>query len=385
MRIIYLALIELELPGGPTVHTLNLMKGFQQTDAKVRLLCPSPSKPVPEVEEMDCRFIPFWGYGPFRLLLFNLFAVIKLIMNMITFKPEVVYLRDRPGNFFAVIFVKLFRIPYVLEMNGVLEKDFPKKKGGIHWYFRKKVFNWAQGLIFNCAQLAKKYGESFNIQEERMTVVTMHVDCDLFKIMPKDECREKLKIPTDAFVLGYVGGFSPRHDVEILKEILFLLEKSNVKALLLLVGDTYEKARKESLLEGLDQKQVRITGWVPHTEIAFYINAMDIGTAFVKKSAGNDTASFLKVKEYLACGVPVILNSDNKSAFDEYPPNSVTVLNNNDSHKIPLNEITEKILAVKKLNQGDCSQKIAGYIRGKFCLKGAAKQTLNFINDMSNK
>lgn len=389
LKIIYLALVELELPGGPTVHTLNLMKGFQQRNTQVRLLCPKPSRPITEINTFDCHFIPFWGYGPCRLFLFNMLAVIKLIYNIMFFKPDVIYLRDRPGNIFAIIWAKIFRLPFFIEMNGVLLEDFADRKSpkkvGIHHFLRKKAFLWAKGLIFNCSQLCGKYSEEYEIPIEKTSIVSMHVDCDLFKILPKDECRKKLKIPPEAFVLGYVGGFSSRHNVEILKGIQNSLEKLDKKSFILLVGDTPNKERKKALLTGLDHERIMITGWIPHSDIPFYINMMDIGTAFVNEIEGNDSSSFLKVKEYLACGVPVILNSKDPDAFNEYPKNSVIVLSNKDICAISVENLVKGIVEFNSKQNQTNRKKMNAYIQKKYNLNEAAKQTAEFFAEKLNK
>jgi len=383
MNILYLALIEIEIPSGPTIHTLNLMKGFQHIGTNIRLLCPKPTRNVAEIADLDCSFLPFFGYSLFRLAVFNIFSCFYLIYQFITYKPTVLYLRDRPGNIFPIIVAKLFRIPFFIEMNGVLEKDFQDSR--LHAYMRFKQFSWTEGVIFNCPQLCEKYSKKYSIPKKKSTVITMHVDCGLFKIMKKEECRKKLNISKDAFVIGYVGGFSPRHDVEILKKLLLKLEKQTIKAILLLVGDTKDISRKEIILDGMKNEQIIITGWIAHSKIPLYINAMDVGTAFVKESEGNDSASFLKIKEYLACGVPIILNSNNTDIFNEYMKNTVMVIDNKDYNHIDIYELSRIILEIKNKRTVVNNRRISELIHKNFNLKEAAKQTILFFEVKLNE
>lgn len=378
MKILYLALVELEVPSGPTVHTLNLMKGFKQIGTDIRLLCPKPTRTVAGIEGFDCFFLPFFGYSLFRLAVFNVLSCFYIIYQLLTYKPTVLYLRDRPGNIFPIIIAKLFGISCFIEMNGVLEKDF-QGSNNLHSYLRFKQFSWADGVIFNCPQLCEKYSKEYNIPKNKSTVITMHVDCDLFKIMKKEECRNKLNISKDAFVIGYVGGFSPRHDIEKLKELVLKLEKQKIKAILLLVGDTKDISRKEIILEGMKNENIIITGWIDHSKIPLYINAMDIGTAFVKESEGNDSASFLKIKEYLACGVPIVLNSNNRDIVNEYIKNTVMVIDNKDYNHIDIDELLSLILEIKNKRTVVNDRRISELINKKFNLKEAARQTILFF------
>ena len=384
MKILYLALVELEIPSGPTVHTLNLMKGFKQINTHVRLLCPKPSKDIEDIKDFDCSFLPFFGYSTLRLFLFNVLSCFYVIKNFITYKPDILYLRDRPGNIFAIICAKIFRIPYFIEMNGVLDADFANNRK-IHRYLRNKQFAWAKGLIFNCYQLLDQYFEAFYCIKNKTTVVTMHVDCDIFKTLSKNECRQKLNIQSDTFVIGYVGGFSPRHNIEILKELLLELEKQNIDAMLLLIGDTFDKARKEALLDGLQEDQIRITGWLSHEELSLYINTMDIGTALVKNIDGNGSLSFLKVKEYLACGVPVILNSGDVSALKEYPEGSIIAFADNDSENITVDMLIKSVIEIRKKLNSLKRNHISQFIADKYNLSKAAKQTSAFFRAYMDK
>ena len=122
----------------------------------------------------------------------------------------------------------------------------------------------------------------------------------------KDACKSLLKIPSETFVIGYVGRISNEKNLKLLKDVFDDLPIE--KKLLLIVGQgSYWQRRALK-----DSKNVRITGWVNYVED--YLNAMDV---YVLPSF-TETSS-LSTLEAMACGLPVVVTP--VGAIREYVKN----------------------------------------------------------------
>ena len=58
---------------------------------------------------------------------------------------------------------------------------------------------------------------------------------------------------------------------------------------------------------GVLDEQVEITR-CPHDEVPVYLSAADIGISFIRPAPSKVASSPTKIAEYLACGLPVVIN-----------------------------------------------------------------------------
>ncbi len=388
MRVLYIALVEFDVPGGPTIHVENLIKGFKAIGMDIKLMCPRPMRKTKILCEYNFRLIPFFGYSPLRLFLFNLISAYYIFVEIVKYKPHALYVRDRPGNIVAWFFSKLFNIPFFIEMNGVVKDDFPQlsrkeKKESFqqHFfrYYRKKQFDQARGLIFNCHSLQQTYKQKCTLNAIS-TIIPMHVDTEQFKILSKRECRQKLNLDLSSFIIGYVGSFAPNHDIDILIRVIKELIILHINAELLLVGPNNRNDEIKRLQDGCLWNRIHVTGWVDHSMVPIYINAMDIGTSFFKDASGNTAPASLKIKEYLACGTPVLFNCNNipdlellkslRSGTRRFPYEK--------SSSIPIGVVLKTILKFRRYNHVDRNM-FYTTTHSKYSLKMAAQKTSDFI------
>ena len=144
------------------------------------------------------------------------------------------------------------------------------------------------------------------VTPERIEVVGLGVDHELFRPLDQATCRNGLGIQPGAFVLLYVGGMDTYHD---LGPVIDALARIPVPLLELhLVGDgelrgAYEAKARDALVP------IRFHGQVPHEKVPEFIAAADLCLAPYRVSAfPNGAVSFstLKIPEYMACGRPVV-------------------------------------------------------------------------------
>ena len=148
--------------------------------------------------------------------------------------------------------------------------------------------------------------EHRKLPAERIEVVGLGVDHDLFRPMEQQSARKALDMCLDRTLLLYVGGMDEYHDVAPVIEALATIRQSSVE--LHLVGDGEHRRRCEEKAKRT-QVRVRFHGNVPHSMVPQYIAAADICIAPYRTSAchsGILPFSTLKIPEYMACARPVV-------------------------------------------------------------------------------
>lgn len=142
------------------------------------------------------------------------------------------------------------------------------------------------------------------VAPERILVTPNGVDVEVFTPdVPGSAVRDRHSLG-DRFVLGWIGSFHRFHGLELAIDAVAELDDS-ADLTLMLVGDGLDRARIEEHARRAGLSNVVFTGTIEHADIPQYIAAMD---AALVSSDDPDAFHYspLKLKEYMACGKPVI-------------------------------------------------------------------------------
>lgn len=314
MKILYLGLVEMEVYAAPRTHVFEVCENLTQLDHEVLLLT---RKTRTKTVMPSCRvvYIPFWGFATIRLGCHLLLSSIYLLWHILRFKPACIYERELAVNCLPALICRLLKKPRVVEANGLyldnLKKDKESKikisfvRLGEHY-----ILSRANGIIVNGEGLKQALTAEYDLPSSKIFVVDHGVDTKLFRPIEKVKCRQKSGLPIDGNYIGYVGSFNPSHNLEILIRIMPVVIRKIPQAKLVLVGGGLVFGKCQELVEELNLSQnVIFTGFVPYTDVPFYINAFDVSVIPAeKKRIETQGATFLKALEYLACGQPTITN-----------------------------------------------------------------------------
>jgi glycosyltransferase involved in cell wall biosynthesis len=144
------------------------------------------------------------------------------------------------------------------------------------------------------------------LQAQRIKVVELGVDHDLFRPLDQPTCRKKLGISPDAFVLLYVGGMDTYHDLAPLVDGLAEVTVPSLE--LHLVGDGELRSAYEARARRA-RTSIRFHGQVCHDRVPEFIASADLCIAPYRVSAfPNQSVCFstLKIPEYMACQRAVV-------------------------------------------------------------------------------
>lgn len=377
IKILYVALVELDIMEGGSVHTKNIIKGLLEEDLEIKLACPSCKMP----NEIDHSIYPlrFYGFSFLRLLLFNIVSIFSLFNINLKYKSDLYYLRDRLGNISPIILAILFRKKYIIEHNGYLAIDFQKGIWGYVIYrLRRFQFRYADGIVFNCPKLEEQYSQRFGISSEKTKVISMYLDTTIFKNEADEKIYSELNIDDQNVVLGYIGNSSYRHDIEIMLKTLRHLLENDIEAKALLIS-----TRKPFDLTDFDDIKQHIIQLhnIPHNQVYRYINVFTVGFAVVNNATGNSPESFLKFKEYLSCGVPVIFNGQLKTPVNKYPKDAIFYIPSIPVTEITIPKMAEEIIKMANISL-DSKDEISKFIKEAYSLKELALLNKQLFEDV---
>ncbi len=147
--------------------------------------------------------------------------------------------------------------------------------------------------------------ERHQVSEKRISVVRNAPDLEILRpTEPQvDLCQRA------GTILVYAGNMAPQDGVDYLLRALHHLiqDLGRTDFLCVLVGTGGAWLSLKSMAERMElAKYVWFTGWVPHTEVAHYLEAADICVAPEPSNPYNDRSTMIKIMEYMALGKPTV-------------------------------------------------------------------------------
>lgn len=233
--------------------------------------------------------------------------IMKLLLR---YQPDILYERYSLFGWSGIVLARELGIPLILEINAPLSKEAALWRGlgltRVASDIEARVFSQADAC-FVVSDALRSYAIQVGARHDRVVVLPNGVNADRFSPgVSGQSVRQTLEISADRFVIGYVGGFKPWHDVITLITAFGLFSEQTDKAHLLLVGQGPELAEAQERVHalGLDRR-VTFTGEMTHSQVPEHIAAMDLATVLLK-SAENSYFSPLKMFEYMAMGKCVV-------------------------------------------------------------------------------
>jgi len=193
---------------------------------------------------------------------------------------------------------------------------FPLLQGYIgQWLVYKLIMPHANHVFVQSQTMLEMVAQR-GIARERMTPVPMGVDIEALALIPPPIEAPFLK---GKRVLVYLGTLDRVRKIELLFEMLALLKASVPNVLLVIVGDTEDEVHgawlKEQAIKLGVNELVFWTGWLPMQTAWSYVLAAEIGLSPVPRGYLLDMGSPTKAIEYMALGLPVVMN-DNPDQYE---------------------------------------------------------------------
>lgn len=382
MKILYISFVDISLPKGPSVNEREFIPALSKlTDGNSHFVIPKPKFDVSsDLENVSVSFIKNSKNRTPHLWLAQQIQVVRTVKKLLK-EQQFDMLLFRSGVFpFSVNIINSFSgLPYAVKTAGsgqykVFEEKpfFVRKLKPLNQFLFKKVIRGAIAVDV-VSTIQKGSLENITGVYNKIHFVDNGVNTDRFIIKDKLAVREKLGLSHFDQIIGYVGG-SPweRGGLQIIESLPELLETYPKLGGVIVGGGSkmdilYTKAKELGV-----ESNVHFAGEVPFSEVCNYINAFDIGVSQLYKD--KQGSSEQKVRQYLACGKPVLVSPGAVNNFVEENKVGYIV-----SDPYDISEFTRKVLSLfSDLNYSTVSttEKIREYAIQNLSVDSRVKQRL---------
>jgi len=178
--------------------------------------------------------------------------------------------------------------------------------GPLETFFEEAFRTQADGTTVASAALRDR-AIRLGVAAEPLMILPGGSDTETIQILDKDTAREKLGIPTDSMVIGYMGAITLK-ETRLLIESIEEVRRQIPKLILFAVGTTVAG----SALSFSDVADITTRPWIRETDrIAFsevgrHLSACDLFVLPLIKNISNTARWPSKINDYLAVGRPVV-------------------------------------------------------------------------------
>jgi glycosyltransferase involved in cell wall biosynthesis len=305
--------------GAEGIHIREMVRAFRQLGHEVAVAGPLGEQRPQEAGRQGLlssmkKHLPRQLFELLEIS-YSLYCLRELDGRIRKTRPDFVYDRYITFNAGALWAARRHNVPYILEVNAPLalerssEPDEKLHLKKLAHFFERYICSNADRTIVVSSPL-RDYLESAGVPPHKCLVMPNGVDQDKFVPRPANrELAARLKVEPGMTVIGFTGILRPWHGLEMLIRAVGELNAKGKKVFLLIVGDgpvrgAIEKSLVDAGLGGCS----RITGKVPHEEVADYVNLFDIAVS----PKATFYASPMKVVEYMSLGKAVVVpDTDN--------------------------------------------------------------------------
>ncbi|MGD0976853.1 MAG: glycosyltransferase [Minisyncoccia bacterium] len=316
----YIANVKLPTEKARGLQIIKACESFAETGAPLKLLVPSGRPPITadpfeyyrakkifrliKLPNINISAIfPFAKRFDFytQSLTFGFFVVIYLFFKRDN--NSIVYSRD----YSVLLFLAIFGFNPIAEIH-----DYRTKKPKI---MLSHILKKSRKIIVNSTGTLKLLEQHYpKIEHSKVLVVPNGVDVSFFNIgMTKDEARDKLKMPRDAFIFGYVGRLETAGKEKGISDLItafsLIIEKNKIAVLFIVGGPNDLKEQyKRGLSDDDSREKIVFTGQVDYQLIPIYLKAIDCAIIPLPNNQHAKTTSPIKLFEYMAAGKPIIIS-----------------------------------------------------------------------------
>jgi len=226
---------------------------------------------------------------------------------------RVIHACNPPDLIFLIgIFFKLFGVRFIFDHHDPAPELYEVKFGRKGFFYR--LVQFAERLTFAIADVVISSNESLRqiaikrggVSEQRSYVVQGCPDLrDFSLISTQIELKEGHK-----YLVVYLGYMGTQDGVDLLLDSIGYLVHSRRRTdtLFVFIGSGTEKPRLQTRASELGvDNHVRFTGALYGDRLLAYLASADVGVAPDPSNSLNDKLTMIKIFEYMACGLPIVL------------------------------------------------------------------------------
>jgi glycosyltransferase involved in cell wall biosynthesis len=233
---------------------------------------------------------------------------------------EMVHARSHIAAAIALRLKRQYGLKMIFDLRGLMADEYVDanhwRQGGIRYRITKRMERRALAAADGIVTLTEKVWpvikswEPLRDREVIHEVIPCCVDLDLFRFDPeaRERRRAELRIQNRS-VLVYSGSIGGWYLTEQMADffLVFLQQRPDAHFLWLTQGSA-EMINDLMNKRGVIATQYTVVNATPK-DVSSYLSAGDVGIAFYKPAFSRMATSPVKIGEYLACGLPLVINS----------------------------------------------------------------------------
>lgn len=304
MNYIFFTLRDFNKVGGGSIRIYGVLNALAETGKQVILISNAKSH---DQFHPSIRHIFIGVYFEKKALLQGLLALLPVsilirIFPKLFIRLEDIFVKIDQNNSKLFFFEYLDNsIGYILKRSGIInhyvndihgvstiEFDYLRKNTTsivrkVIYHFKyilserldKKVFEYADGIIYSSEAMKRYFENKYNMQKTKNYVLPNLLSVDAGQIVVDEKQREallhSLQLEPNDFVFLFAGGYKPTSGVDDLVEIFQQLSQKYQNLKLVLIGDgpLKKKVRAMVIEKGISDSVILIDS-VPYTQLVTY-------------------------------------------------------------------------------------------------------------------
>lgn len=327
MKVLYFSFSDVSGTKGPNVNEREfILSLYNLLGDNTNFIIPKPAQSIPS--ELPIKNITFISGSKKNRALewFNQQKELTRTFSKVLKENNIDLIIFRKGLFDVALLNVLKKnkhIPYVLRHAGAGQFSFFKEKALIYRIlaplhkriFKKLVQNSALATVVSPME-KELLIKATVVNSSKIKFIDNGVNINRFYIKDKKETRQKLKLNRFKYIIGYAGNLSwERGGMQIVKALPKLIKQyPKMGAVILGDGDKmnllYDEAKRLNVTD-----HIVFTGRVSYNTVVDYMNSFDVAVS--QRYESSQYMSELKVRQYLACGVPTIVSPSSTNNFVE--------------------------------------------------------------------
>jgi glycosyltransferase involved in cell wall biosynthesis len=233
---------------------------------------------------------------------------------------ELVHGRSYIPATIALALKRKFGIKMIFDVRGLMAEEYVDARhwpeGGLRYRVTKsaerRIFATTDGVVTLTERIWPiiKEWDGLKGRDVHHEVIPCCVDLSLFRF--NEEQRAKLRTElelNDRITFVYSGSLDGWYLTEEMADFFAsVVSKQSNAHLLWLTRGSHDRVRQLMSARGIGEDHFSVRAVTPK-EIPAYLAAGDVGISFIKRCLSKLASSPTKNAEYLACGLPIVINS----------------------------------------------------------------------------
>lgn len=315
-NILYVAPFDLSLTNGPGINEREFVAAlYSAVGDRAHFIIPQPSKTLPdEIPQNCCTFSkPHRHYHPLHVIPHIVSQQRAIDAALAQRRYDMMIFRLGPLPISFLYTARRHQVPFVLRhLSAGLASIFNRRGGAIgrmlsrpnHYLLSQVARRAAMSDSVSMQDLHDVIVE-YGVAEDRIVCIDNAVNTHRFFPTDVHKARAALGLAHFDPVVGYVGNYPWRRGAaQLIEAAPYLLRRFPRLGIVVLGTGSGMPALQQRANELGIAAHCVFTGQVPYEMVPQYVNALDLGVSILEPS--EFAAAEQKVRQYLACGKPVV-------------------------------------------------------------------------------